>query len=82
MKNKKLIAALFFSLLSFLHLKTFAQEANTDVKAVDFAKDNKIGDLLKADDKMIAVIVVIAVILVGLFSYLWRLDKKIDNLNK
>jgi hypothetical protein len=79
MKNK-IQHTLICLLFSFTSTFLFAQNNDADVKATDFTKDTKIGELLKADNKMIAVIIVISIILVGLFIYLWRIEKKIDNL--
>jgi CcmD family protein len=79
MKNKTLLSLLFV-FFYFTNSFLFAQNNNVDVKATDFTKDNKVGELLKADDKMIAVIIVISIILIGLFIYLWRIEKKIDKL--
>lgn len=79
LKTKKILTTFVLMACSFLGL---AQDAtDTDVNAKNFSTgDSKIGTFLKSDDKMTAVIVVISILLVGLFLYLYRLDKKIDKL--
>jgi hypothetical protein len=82
MKNKITLISIFLLLQSFFATIIFAQDNNTDVRAADFTKDSAVGELLKGNDKMTAVIIVISIIIIGLFLYLWRLDKKIDKLSK
>lgn len=75
------ILLLVFSLLNTI--LAFAQDEPIDVNAKSFStKDNAVGEFLKTDNKIYAVIVVISILLVGLFFYLYRLDKKIDRLRK
>ncbi len=79
MMKHKIITILFavFAFFTTAHAQT-----DNDVTAKDFSKNAADAEFLKSGDKMYAVIVVIAIILVGLFVYLYRLDKKIDKYKK
>lgn len=44
-----------------------------------FAAD---GDLMRSNGKIYVVMAVVLTILSGLFIYVWRLDKKVSNLEK
>jgi CcmD family protein len=73
---KKSIAFLV-SLICFTNL-LIAQPSITVDKTFDAGAINK----LKQGEQIYIVIGVIAIILIGLFLYLWRLDKKITRLEK
>jgi CcmD family protein len=60
-----------FSLL--LTLICFASQAQTSVE---------MADKFRADGKIYVVIAVVAIILSGLFIYLFRLDRKISDIEK
>jgi energy-converting hydrogenase Eha subunit H len=67
-----LVSTLFCSLLT---LSVWAQ-ANVDPKKAEMA------DKFRADGKIYVVIAVLVTILLGLFIYVARLDKKINKLEK
>jgi CcmD family protein len=46
------------------------------------ASDIEMADQFRADGKIYVVIAVVSVILIGLFAYLFRLEKKIADLEK
>ncbi len=46
------------------------------------ASDIEMADQFRADGKIYVVIAVVSVILIGLFAYLFRLEKKIVDLEK
>jgi CcmD family protein len=52
---------------------------------VAFAQDGEqaqMADVLRSNGKIYVVVAVVVVILLGLFIYLWRLDRKISRLEK
>jgi CcmD family protein len=59
---------LFFSLFSFL--------------ASAQANDIEMADQFRADGKIYVVIAVVSVVLIGLFAYLFRLERKVTELEK
>ena len=46
------------------------------------ASDIEMADQFRADGKIYVVIAVVSVIMIGLFAYLFRLEKKITDLEK
>ncbi|MBP6055398.1 MAG: CcmD family protein [Cytophagaceae bacterium] len=64
---KKYIFSLFMALISF------AGQAQAQVE---------MADQFRADGKIYVVIAVVAIILTGIFIYLFRLDRKITDLEK
>ena len=64
----KAVLILFFSLISFV--------------ASAQASDIEMADQFRADGKIYVVIVVVSVVLIGLFAYLFRLERKITDLEK
>jgi CcmD family protein len=60
-------------MLTLLALQTFAQAQNND---------NAVDAMMKSNGKIYVVIAVVLVIFIGLFVYLFRLDKKITRLEK
>lgn len=68
----KKIASLLFLLCAFF--VAFAQENGTE--QVEMA------DALRSNGKIYVVVAVVVVILLGLFIYLFRLDRKISRLEK
>jgi CcmD family protein len=73
----KKIVAFFLASLSFFTVGM----AQTTVNSNN-AFDAKAIDALKQDGKIYIVIAVIVIILLGLFFYLWRIDKKLTQLEK
>ena len=52
---------------------------------VAFAQDGEqaeMADVLRSNGKIYVVVAVVVVILLGLFIYLWRLDRKISRIEK
>lgn len=76
--HKKLYPALFLILCWFTGLVAHAQEK------IDKPGSEKVemADTLRANGKIYVVVVVLLVILVGLFAYVIRLDRKINHLEK
>ncbi|MDT8887533.1 CcmD family protein [Aquirufa regiilacus] len=64
---KKYIFSLFMALISF------AGQAQAQVE---------MADQFRADGKIYVVIAIVAIILTGIFIYLFRLDRKITDLEK
>jgi CcmD family protein len=64
---KKYIFSLFMALISF------AGQAQAQIE---------MADQFRADGKIYVVIAVVAIILTGIFIYLFRLDRKITDLEK
>ena len=46
------------------------------------ASDIEMADQFRADGKIYVVIVVVSVVLIGLFAYLFRLERKVTELEK
>lgn len=46
------------------------------------ASDIEMADQFRADGKIYVVIAVVSVVLIGLFAYLFRLDRKVTELEK
>jgi membrane protein DedA with SNARE-associated domain len=69
MRKIKYLAALIISLL---------------VTLINYAQDDKVemADTMRSNGRIYVVVAVVVLILVGLFLYLLRLDKKITNLEK
>jgi len=69
MRKIKYLAALIISLL---------------VTIINYAQDDKVemADTMRSNGRIYVVVAVVVLILVGLFLYLLRLDKKITNLEK
>jgi CcmD family protein len=59
-----------------------AQVDTNKVTAKTFSAEGNVINALSNDGKIYIVITVIAIIVVGLFLYLWRLDKKISKLER
>ena len=70
---KKIISLLF---LLCVVLVAFAQGGNTGDEPVEMA------DVLRSNGKIYVVVTVVVIILLGLFLYLFRLDRKISKLEK
>jgi undecaprenyl pyrophosphate phosphatase UppP len=68
--------------LSFLILSVFYFLNNSIAQVTDKAFDAKAIDVLKQDGKIYIVIAVIVIILLGLFFYLWRIDKKLTRMEQ
>ena len=64
----KAVFILFFSLISFV--------------ASAQASDIEMADQFRADGKIYVVIAVVSVVLMGLFAYLFRLERKVTDLEK
>ncbi len=64
----KALFVLLFSLVSFV--------------ASAQANDIEMADKFRADGKIYVVIAVVSVVLIGLFAYLFRLERKISELEK
>ena len=64
----KALLILFFSLISFV--------------ASAQASDIEMADQFRADGKIYVVIAVVSVVLIGLFAYLFRLERKVTELEK
>ena len=64
----KAVFILFFSLISFV--------------ASAQASDIEMADQFRADGKIYVVIAVVSVVLIGLFAYLLRLERKVTELEK
>lgn len=64
----KAVFILFFSLISFV--------------ASAQASDVEMADQFRADGKIYVVIAVVTVVLIGLFAYLFRLERKVSALEK
>jgi CcmD family protein len=64
----------FFSTLAlcFFSLFCFAQNTTTESSM----------DVMKSNGKIYVVVAVVLIILIGLFFYVWRLDKKITTLEQ
>jgi CcmD family protein len=71
----KKIITLTFLLLSFINF-SLAQVDTTQ----NNVWDSGIANTLKKDNRMYTVIAVLCIILIGIFFYLWRMDKKISKL--
>lgn len=71
---------LFFTFISLQTNNIFAQLDTTKLVSKSF--DDGAISLLKRDGKIYTAIAVLSIILIGLFIYLWRLDKKISKLEK
>ena len=63
----KLLITIFFTLATFL---ANAQATTTSTSL----------DIMKSNGKIYVVVAVVLVILIGLFAYVWSLDKKITRL--
>jgi CcmD family protein len=73
----------FLIVLMVSQLITLAQDTSTKVfQPIDKAIDASAIELLKRDGKIYTVVAVLSIILVGIFFYLWRMDKKITRLEK
>ncbi len=59
-----------------------AQVDTNKVTAKTFSAEANVINTLSNDGKIYIVITVIAIIVLGLFAYLWRLDKKVTQLEK
>ena len=70
---KKLISFLFFTCV---FLVAMAQGGNTDADQPEMA------DAMRSNGKIYVVVAVVLTILLGLFIYLFRLDRKITKLEK
>ena len=66
---RKFFSTIIFSLLSIF---SFSQEV----------VENNSMDIMKSNGKIYVVVAVVLVILIGLFLYVWRLDKKITALEQ
>jgi CcmD family protein len=66
---KKISFSLFFSLITLL---AAAQEK----------KEAEMADLMRSNGRIYVVVTVVLIILIGLFLYIFRLDKKISKLEK
>jgi CcmD family protein len=73
---KKLFA---FLVLFVLSISAWAQGGAGSMQA---NWDESLINTLKQDGRIYIVIVVIAIIVIGLFAYMWRLDRKITRLEK
>ena len=72
---KKILRIIFTLASLFLTLLTFAQDTGAD-KKVDMA------DALRSNGKIYVVVTVLVIILLGLFFYVGRLDRKISKMEK
>jgi len=61
-----------FLLLLFVQLAAFANDGETITMA----------DTMRSNGKIYVVVAVLLTVLLGLFFYVWRLDKKITSLEK
>ena len=73
--HKKVVLPLFL-LLSWLISQPVLAQGGTAVQKVEMA------DQFRADGKIYVVIAVLLIILLGLFTYVVRLDRKIGRLEK
>jgi CcmD family protein len=69
-------------ILILLATQLQAQIDTIKVTAKTFSAEASAIKALSGDGKIYIVIIVIAIILIGLFFYLWRLDKKITKLER
>lgn len=72
MLDMKKIVSLFF--LVFVFLVAFGQEGGTD--------EVQMADVLRSNGKIYVVVAVLVTILLGIFIYLFRLDRKITKLER
>lgn len=77
---KKFLFPLFISFISVT--KLLAQDTTAKITAKTFSADTTVVNAISQYNKIYVVVTVISIILLGLFFYLFRLDKKISQLEK
>jgi Na+/H+-translocating membrane pyrophosphatase len=80
--NKK-IQCLLLALISYaITMAQSATDTLNSMPAIPKAKDSGAIELLKRDGKIYTVVAVLVFILLSIFFYLWRLDRKIQKLGE